>query len=169
MLFSLYIVSDSLWPHGLPWEQAPLTFTIPWSLTKSMIMSQRWYLTHFIVCCTFSFCLQSFPASGSFSSELALCSRRPKYWRFSFSNSPSKEYSRLVSLRIYWFDLLEGQGTPESLLQHHNSKPSVLQCSAFFTVQLFRTWLLEKPIALTRWPLLGKWCLCFLIYCLVLS
>ena len=84
----------------------------------------------------FSSCLQSFPASESFLNELALHIRWPKDWSFSFSISPSNEYSRLISFRSDWFDLLAVQGTLKSLLQHHNSKASILQCSAFFMVQL---------------------------------
>ena len=81
-------------------------------------------------------CLQSFPASESFLNELALHIRWPKDWSFSFSISPSSEYSGLISFRSDWFDLLAVQGTLKSLLQHHNSKASILQCSAFFMVQL---------------------------------
>ena len=78
----------------------------------------------------FSSCPQSFPASGTFPmSQLFTC---PKYWSFSFSISPSSEYSGLISLKIDWFDLLAVQGTLKSLLQHHTSKASILQCSAFF-------------------------------------
>ena len=85
----------------------------------------------------FSSCLQSFPASEKdFPSESVLCIMWPKYWSFNFSISPSNEYSGLISFRIDWFDLLAVQGTLKSLLQHHTSKASVLQYSAFFIVQL---------------------------------
>ena len=77
-----------------------------------------------------------FPSISVFSNESALCIRRPKYWSFSFSISPSNEYSGLISFRIDWLDLLAIQGTLKSLLQHHSSKASILQCLAFFTVQL---------------------------------
>ena len=77
-----------------------------------------------------------FPSIGVFSNELALCIRWPKYWSFSFSITPSNEYSGLVSFRIDWFDLLAVQGTVKSLLQHHSSKASILWRSAFFMVQL---------------------------------
>ena len=80
--------------------------------------------------------LQSLPASGSFPNELAIHIRWPKYWSFSFSISPSKEYSGLISFRMDWLDLLAVQGTLNSILQHHSSKASILQCSAFFVVQL---------------------------------
>ena len=84
----------------------------------------------------FSSCPQFFPAAGFFSSESALRIRWPKYWSFSFSISPSSEYSGLISFRMDWLNLLAVQGTLKSLLQHHSSKASVLQCSAFFIVQL---------------------------------
>ena len=88
-----------------------------------------------------------------------------KYW--SFSISPSNEYSRLISFRIDWLDLLGVQGTPKSLLQHHGSKASILQHSAFFMVQLSHPYMTTgKIIALTIGLLLAKWCLCFLIHCL---
>ena len=92
-----------------------------------------------------------------FSNKPAICIRWPKYWSFSFSVSPSSIYSRLISFRIGWFDLLAVQGTLKILLQHHSSKASILQCSAFFMVQLshpYRT--TEKTIALTRGTVLGK-------------
>ena len=92
-----------------------------------------------------------------FSSELALHIRWPKYWSFSFSISPSKEYSALISFRIDWFDLLAVQGTLKSLLQHHSSKASVLQCSAFFMVQLLNPYMTNgKTIALTIWTFVSK-------------
>ena len=91
-----------------------------------------------------------FPSIRVFSNELALCIRKPKYWSFSFSISPSNEYSGLISFRSDWFDLLAVQGTPKSLLQHHNSKASILWCSAFFMVQLSHLHMTTaKTIALT--------------------
>ena len=92
-----------------------------------------------------------------FSSESALCIRWPKYWSFSFSISPSNEHSGLISFRMYWLDLLAGQGTLKSLLQHHSSKASILGRSAFFTVQLSRPYMTTgKAVALTRWTFVGK-------------
>ena len=92
-----------------------------------------------------------------FCSELALHIRWPKYWSFSFSISPSSTYSGLISFRIDWFDLLAVQGTPKTLLQHHNSKASVVQHSAFFMVQLSHLHMTtRKTIALTRWTFVGK-------------
>ena len=102
--------------------------------------------------------------------ESALCIRWTKFWSFSFSISPSHEYSGLISLRIDWFDLLVVQGTLKTLLQHHSSKASILQCSAFFIVPThIHAWLLEKPQLWLYKPLSAKWCLCFLICCLGLS
>ena len=89
--------------------------------------------------------------------ESFLCIRCPKYWSFSFSVSPSNEYSGLISFRMDWFYLLAVQGTLKSLLQHHSSKPSVLWCSAFFIVQLSHPYMTTgKSIALTRWIFVGK-------------
>ena len=90
---------------------------------------------HLILCCTI-FLMSIFSSIRVFSNELALHIRWRKYWSFSFSISPSLEYSGLISFRIDWFDLLAIQGTLKSLLQHHSSKASVLQLSAFFTAQL---------------------------------
>ena len=92
-----------------------------------------------------------------FSNESALRIRWPKYWRFSFNISPFNEYSGLISFRMDWLDLLAGQGTLKSLLQHHSSKASILWCSAFFTVQLSHAYMTTgKAIALTRQTFVGK-------------
>ena len=99
----------------------------------------------------------NFPSIRVFSNELAVCIRWPKYWSFNFSISPSSEYSGLISFRIDWFDLLEVQGTLKSLLQHHSSKASMLQRSAFFIVQLSHPYVTAgKTKALTRWTFVGK-------------
>ena len=91
------------------------------------------------------------------SDELALCTRWPKYWSFSFNINPSNDYSGLISFRSDWFDLLSVQGTLKSLLQHHSSKASILQCSAFFVVQLSHPYMTTgKTIALTMWTFVGK-------------
>ena len=104
----------------------------------------------------FYFCLQSFPASGTFPMS-QLCIRWPKYWSFSYSIRPSNEYSGLVSLRIDWFALLAVQGTCRSLLQHHSSKASILQLSAFFMVQLSQLYVTTgKTIALTIWIFVSR-------------
>ena len=98
-----------------------------------------------------------FPSIRVFFNESVLHIRWPKYWSFSFSISPSNEYSGLISFRMDWFDLLVVQGTLMSLLQHHSSKPSILWCSAFFMVQLSHPYMTTgKTIALTRWTFVGK-------------
>ena len=98
-----------------------------------------------------------FPSIRGFSNELALCMRWPKYWIFSFNISPSNEHPGLISIRMYWLDLLAVQGTLKSLLQHHSSKASILRCSAFFIVQLWHPYMTTgKTIALTRWTFVGK-------------
>ena len=112
--------------------------------------------SHLILCCPL---LQPsiFPSIRVFSKGSVLCIRWPKYWSFSFSISPSNEYSGLISFRMDWLDLLAVQGTLKSLLQHHSSKISILRCSAFFTVQLSHPYVtIGKTIALTRWTLVGK-------------
>ena len=92
-----------------------------------------------------------------FSNESTLHMRWPKYWSFSFSISPYKEHPGLISFRMDWLDLLAGQGTLKSLLQHHSSKASILQCSVFFTVQLSHPYMTPgKTIALTKWTFVGK-------------
>ena len=98
-----------------------------------------------------------FPSIRVFSNESAFCIRWPKYWSFSFSISPSNEYSGLISFRMDWLDLLVGQGTLKSLIQHQCSKASILRCSAFFIVQLSHPYMTTgKTIALTRWTFVGK-------------
>ena len=98
-----------------------------------------------------------FPSIRVFSNESALRIRWPKYWSFSFSISPSNEYSGLISFRIDWFDLLAVQGTLKNLLQHHSSKASILRHSAFLTVQLLHPYMTTgKTIPLTRWTFVGK-------------
>ena len=97
------------------------------------------------------------PSIRVFSNESVLHIRWPKYWNFSFSFSPSSEHPGLISFRMDWLDLLAAQGTLKSLLQHHSSKASILQCSAFFTVQLSHPYMTTgKTIALTRWIFVGK-------------
>ena len=97
------------------------------------------------------------PSIRVFTNESVLCIRWPKYWSFSFSISPSNDYSGLTSFRTDWLDLLAVQGTLKSLLQHHNSKASILQCSAFFIIQLSHPYMTTgKIIALTRWMFFGK-------------
>ena len=112
---------------------------------------------HHILCHPLLLLHSIFPSIRVFSNESVLCIRWPKYWSFSFSISPSNEYSGLISFRIDWFDLLAVQGTLKSLLQYHSSKASILQCSAFFMVQLSHLYMTTgKTMALTRWTFVGK-------------
>ena len=98
-----------------------------------------------------------FPSIKVFSNELALHIRWPKYWSFSFNISPSNEYSRLISFRMDWLDILTVQGTLKSLLQHHNLKALILRHSAFFIVQLSHPYMTTgKTIAMTRWMYVGR-------------
>ena len=122
-----------------PWTttcQAHLLFTISQSLLKSMSIELVMPSNHRVLCCHLVLLPPIFPSIRDFSNESALPIRWPKYWSFSFSISPFNEYLGLISFRIDWFDLLGVQGTLKSLLQHHNSKASIIPSSAFFMVQL---------------------------------
>ena len=120
--------------------------------TESMMPSN-----HLILCCPLLLLPSISPSIRVFSNESVLCIRWPEYGSFSFSISPSSEYSGLISFRIEWFNFLAVQGTLKSLLQHHSSKASVLWCSTFFMVQLSHPYMTtEKTIALTRWTYVGK-------------
>ena len=110
-----------------------------------------------ILCCPLLLLPSIFPSSRVFSNESVLRIRWPKYWSYSFSISPSNEYSGLISFRMDWLDLLAVQGTLKSLLQHHSSKASILLPSAFFMVQLSHPYMTTgKTIALTRWTFADK-------------
>ena len=112
---------------------------------------------HLILCHPLRFLPSIFTSIRVFSNESALRIRWPKYWSFSFNISPSNEHPGLISFRMDWLDLLAVQGTLKSLLQHHSSKASILQCSAFFIVQLSHPYMTTgKTIALTRWTFVGK-------------
>ena len=112
---------------------------------------------HLILCRPLLLSPSIFPSIKVFSNESVLHIRWPKYCSFSFSISPSKEYSGMISFRMDWLDLLAVQGILKSLLQHHSSKASVLQCSAFFMVQLSHPYMTTgKNIALTRWTFVDK-------------
>ena len=112
---------------------------------------------HLILCCPLLLLPSIFPSIRVFSNESVLHIRWPKYWSFSFSISPTNEYSGLISFRITWLDFLRVQGTLKSFLQHHSSKASILQCSVFFIVQLSHPYTTTgKTIALTRWAFVGK-------------
>ena len=112
---------------------------------------------HLVLCHPLLLLPSSFPSINVFSNDSILCIRWPKYWSFSFSISPSNEYSGSISFRIDWFDLLAVQGTLKSLLQHHSSNISIIWCPAFFVVQLSHPYMTtRKTIALTRWTFVGK-------------
>ena len=143
-----------------PWtaaHQASLCITISLSLFKLMYVESVMPSNHLILCHPLLLLPSTFPSIRIFSSESALHIRWPKYWSFSFSISPSKEYSGLISFRIDWLDLLTVQGTLKSLLQHHSSKASNLECLALFMVQFSHPYLTTgKTIALTRQTFVGK-------------
>ena len=112
---------------------------------------------HLILCCSLLLLPSIFASIRFFSNESVLHIRQPKYWSFSFSITPSNEYSGLISFRIDWLDLLDVQGTLKSLLQHHSSKDSILWSSVFFMVQLSHPYMTTgKTIALTRWMFVRK-------------
>ena len=138
-----------------PWtaaHQASLSITSSWSLLKLMSIESVMPSNHLILCCPFLLPPSIFPSIRVFSSESVLLIKWPKYCSFSFSISPSYEYSGLISFRMDWLELLEVHWTLKSPLQHHSSKASILQCSAFFTVQLSHPYMTTgKTIALTRW------------------
>ena len=113
--------------------------------------------SHLILCCPLLLLPSIPPSIRVFSDESVFHIRWPKYWSFSFKISPSNEHPGLISFRIDWLDLLAVQGTLKSLLQHHSSKASILQCSAFFKVQLSHPYMTTgKTILLTRWTLVSK-------------
>ena len=125
-------------------------------------------LNHLILCCPLLLPPSIFLSIRVFSSESVLCIRWPKYWSFSFSISSFNDYSRLISFSKDWLDLLVVQGTLKSLLQHHSSKASILQHSAFFMVQLSHPYMTTgKTIALTRWTFVGKIISAKYCYCLL--
>ena len=127
------------------------------SLLKLMSIELVMPSNHLIPCHPILFSPLIFPNISVFSNESALHIKWPKYWSFSFSISPSNEHPGLISFRMDWLDLLVVQGTLKSLLQHQSSKASILQCSAFFTVQLSHPYMTTgKTIALTRWSFVGK-------------
>ena len=137
-----------------PWtaaRQASLSITNSRSLFKLMSVTLVMSSSHLILCCPLLLLPSIFPSIRVFSNESVLCNRWPKYWNFSFSISPSNEYSGLISFRMDRLDLLAIQGTLRSLFQHHRSKASILQHSTFFTVQLSHPYMtIGKTIALTR-------------------
>ena len=143
-----------------PWTaacQASLSITNSWSFLKLMSIELVMPSNHLILCCPLLLLPSIFPNIRIFSNESALHIRWPKYWSFSFNISPSNEYSRLISFRMDWLDLLAIQGILKSLLQYHSSKASILHRSAFFIVQLSHPYMTTgKTIALTRWTVVGQ-------------
>ena len=139
------------------WLQASLSFTISQGLVKLMSIKLVMPSNHLILC-QLILLLPSISSSiRVFSNEFVLCIRWAKYWSFTFNISPSNEYSWPISFRIYWLDLLAAQGTLKSLLQHHNSKASILHFSAFFIVQLSHPYVTTgRTIALTKLTFVGK-------------
>ena len=132
-------------------HQASLSITNFWSLPKLMSIELVMPFNRLILCCPLLLLPSIFPSIRVFSNELALPISWPKYWSFSFNISPSNEHPGLISFRMDWLDVLAVQGTLKSLLQHHNSKASILWCSAFFTVRLSHPYMTTgKTIGLTR-------------------
>ena len=142
-----------------PWtaaRQASLSITNSWSLFKLMSIELVMPSSHLMLCHPLLLLPSIFPYIRVFSNESALHIRWPKYWSFSFNISPFNESSGMISFRIDWLDLLAFQGNLKSFLQHHSSKASILQCSAFFIVQVSHPFMTTgKTIALTRWTFVG--------------
>ena len=149
-----------VWLFVTPWTaalQASLSITNSWSLHKLMSIESVMPSNHLILCHPRLLLPSVFHSIRVFSNQSVLSIRWPKYWSFSFSISPSNEYSGLISFRMDWLSLLPVHGTLKSLLQHHSSKASILQCSAFFIVQLSHSYVTTgETIALTRWTFVGK-------------
>ena len=144
-------------PVNCSTRQASLSITNSRSPPKPMSIESMMPSNHLILCCPLLLLPSIFPSIRVFSSESALCIRWPQDWSFSFSISPSNEHPGLISFRMDWLDLLAVQRTLKSLLQHHSSKASILQCSALFIVQLSHPYMTTgKTIALTRHTFVGK-------------
>ena len=149
-------MSNSLQPQESQHSRPPCSPPSPRVHSNSHPLSRWWHSAISSSVVPFSSCPQSLPASESFSNEVALHIRWPKYWTFSFNISPSNEHPGLIC-RMDLLDLLAVQGTLKSLLQHHSSKASVRQCSAFFIVQLSHPYMTTgKTITLPRWTFVGK-------------
>ena len=156
VMFSRSVVSDSA-TTWIAARQASLSITNSRSSLKITSIELVMPFSHLILCHPLLLLPPNPPSIRVFSNESALCMRWPKYWSFSSSTIPSKEHPGLISFRMDWLDLLAVQGTLKSLLQHHSSKPSILQPSAFFTVQLSYPFMTTgKTIALTRRTFVGK-------------
>ena len=142
-----------------PWtagRQASLSITNSQSLLKLMPIESVMPSNHLILCCPLLLLPSIFPSIRIFSNKSVFRIRWPKYWSFSFSISPSNEYSGLISSRMDWLDLLAVQGTLKSLLQHHSSRASILQCSAFFIVQLSHPYMTTRKTITQIKPLTHK-------------
>ena len=138
-------------------QQDSLSITNSWSLLKLLSTELVMLSNHLILCRPLLLLPSIFSSIRVFSNESVFHIRWPKYWSFSFSISPSNEYSGLISFRMDWLDLLAGQGTLKRLLQHHSSKASILWHSALFIVQLSHLYMTTgKTTALTRWTFAGK-------------
>ena len=148
-------------------HQASLSITNSWSSLKPMSIESVMPSNHFILCCPLLLLPSIFPSIRVFSNKSVLYIKWPEYLSFSFSISPSNEYSGLISFRMDWLDLLAVQVTLKSLLQHHNSKASILRHPALFMIQLLHPYMTtRKTIALTGWTIVGK---AFIICCLDFS
>ena len=146
----------TLWPHGLQHVRPPCPSPSPRVYSNSC-PSSRWCHPIISSCRPLLLLPSIFPSIRVFSNDSVLRIRWPKYWSFSFSISPFKQYSGLISFRMHWLDLLAVQGTLKSLLQHHSSNASILRRSALFIVQLSHPYMTNgKTIALTRWTFVGK-------------
>ena len=160
LLFSSIQSLSRVWLFVTPWTaacQASLSITSSWSLLKLMSIELEMPSNHLILCCPLLFLPSIVPSIRVFSNESVLRRKWPKYWSFSFSISPSTEYSGLISFRMDWFDLLAVQGILKNLLQHHSSKALIPWCSALFIVQLSHPYMTTgKTIALTRCTFVGK-------------
>ena len=147
---------QALRPHGLLHARLPCPSPTPGTCSNSC-PSSRWCHPNISSCCPLLLLPSVFPSIRGFSNELVLCIRWPKYWSFSFSISPSNEYSGFISFRIDWFDLLAVQGIFKSFIQHHISKASILRSSAFFIVQLSHLYMTTgKNKVCLDGPLLAK-------------
>ena len=164
-LFSLFFkysvqLLSGVWLFVTPWtaaRQTSLSITNSWSLFKLMSVKSVMPSNHRILCHLLLLPPSIFPSIRVFSNESVLPIKWPKHWSFSFSISPSDEYSGLISFRMDWFDLPAIQGTLKSLFQHHSSTASVLQCSAFFIVQLSHPYMTTgKTMALTIWTFVSE-------------
>ena len=159
--FSSVHLLSHVWLFVTPWtaaRQASLSITNSWSSPKPMFIESVMPSTHLILCHPLLLLPSIFPRIRVFSNESALGIRWPKSWSFSFKISPTNEHPGLISFRMDWLDLLAGQGTHKSPLQHHSSKASILQHSAFFIVQLSHPYmgLLEKARLWLEGPLFAK-------------